>query len=253
MKDLEPYLVEFEEDGLIKNKEYPADCEVWNTNCRPIILITHDECIFSANDEICKAWTQKEDTFLQPKGRGQGIMASEFLFLFGRLNFSSLSEEKKKKVIKILGLTVTEAVELFEYGKSNEGYWDGSKLHKQVVNKALPTAETLYPGYSLLFLFDNTTSHLVYAQNALHTEQINKKVGGQQLWLRSRWFEEKKERQIQPMAFQNKNEIWCQKKIQKILEEKSLWPQQGLKLKWVKPKCFNCEVAANCKVCIRGH
>ena len=28
MKDLEPYLVEFEEDGSIKAKNYPDDCAV---------------------------------------------------------------------------------------------------------------------------------------------------------------------------------------------------------------------------------
>ena len=96
-------------------------------------------------------------------------MASDFLLPFGRLNLSSLSEEKKKKVIDKTGLTVTEAVELFGYGKSNEGYWDGPKLHKQVVNKALPIAEALYPGYLLLFLFDTVISHFVFAQDALRT------------------------------------------------------------------------------------
>lgn len=49
-----------------------------------------------------------------------------------------------------------------------------------MVNKALPIAEALYPGYSLLFLFDNATSHSVFAQDALHTTQMNKGTGGQQ-------------------------------------------------------------------------
>ena len=31
-------------------------------------------------------------------------------------------------------LTVTEAIELFEYKKLNKGYWDRLKLYKQVVN-----------------------------------------------------------------------------------------------------------------------
>ena len=76
-------------------------------------------------------------------------------------------------------LSVTEAVELFEYEKTNQGYWDGPRLHKQVANKALPIAEVLYPGYSLLFLFNNATSHFVYAQNALRTAQMNKRIAGQ--------------------------------------------------------------------------
>lgn len=112
------------------------------------------------------------------------------------------------------GLTVTETVELFRYGKSNEVYWDGHKLHKQVVNKALPIAEVLYPGYSLLFLFDNATSHFVFAQDALCTKQMNKGTGGQQLWLSNGWFEKNRACIIQPMFFQKEDGTWCQKRIQ---------------------------------------
>ena len=104
-------------------------------------------------------------------------MASEFLFLFGRFNLSSLSQEKRDEVITKTGLTMTEVVELFEYGKNHEEYWGGIKLHEQVISKALPVAEALYPSYALLFLFDNATSHLVYAKNALCTKDINKKTG----------------------------------------------------------------------------
>lgn len=40
------------------------------------------------------------------------------------------------------------------------------------------------------------------------------------------------------------------KKIPKILEK---MPQMGLKLSCLKPKCFNCQVAAECKTCVKGH
>ena len=100
-------------------------------------------------------------------------MASDFYLPFSQLNLSSLSE-KKKEVIEKTGLTVTEVVELFEYEKSNEGYWDELKLHKQVVNKALPIVGALYPSYSLLFLFYNAISQSIFAQDILHTAQMNK-------------------------------------------------------------------------------
>lgn len=129
MEELKPYLVEFNEDRTMKEKIYPADCAVGGSDRRPVIVITHDECTFSANDGIRKAWTRKGDTFLRPKGRGQGIMVSEFLPPFGRLNLLSLSEDKQQEIRQRTGLTVTEAVELFEYGKNNGGYWDGAKLH----------------------------------------------------------------------------------------------------------------------------
>lgn len=108
-------------------------------------------------------------------------------------------------MIDKMGLTVTEAVKLFEYRKSNEGYWDGSKLHKQVVNKALPIAGALYPSYSQFFLFDNATSYSVFAQNALRITQMNEKTGGQQPWLCNGWFEKDRARIIQPMSFQKED------------------------------------------------
>ena len=84
---------------------------------------------------------------MEPKGRGQGIIVSNFLLLFGHLNIFSLFEGKRKEVMEKIRLTIIEAVELFEYKKANERYWDRSKFHKQVVNKILPLAKTLYPGY----------------------------------------------------------------------------------------------------------
>lgn len=50
MDALKLYLVEFEEDGSIKPKSYPKDCTVGGPDWRPVILITHDESTFNAND-----------------------------------------------------------------------------------------------------------------------------------------------------------------------------------------------------------
>lgn len=188
IKDLESYLVEFEEDKSMKRKENLDDCAMSGNKHWLVIVIIHNECIFSANDGIWKAWTQIRNTFLRPKRWGLGIIVSDFLFLFDRLNHLSLSEEIKREVMDKTGLTIIETVELFEYGKSNEGYWDGPRLHKKVVNKALPIAKALYPSYPLLFLFDNDISYFVFAQDALHTIQMNKSTKGQQYLLYNRWF-----------------------------------------------------------------
>lgn len=253
MEELKPYIVEFDQDGAMKPKVYPSDCAVGGEDRRPVIIITHDECTFSANDGVRKAWTREGDTFLRPKGRGQGIMVSEFILPFGRLNLTSLSPEKRQKVLEQTGLSHTEVVEIFEYGKNNDGYWDDAKLHQQVVNKALPIAEALFPGYSLLFLFDNATSHSVYAKDALQAKDMNKGTRGQQAQLRNGWFIDNGVVINQPMNFQRPDGKWIQKRIQKVLEERGLWPAKGLKLECTKPKCFNCQVVADCKICIKGH
>ena len=64
-----------------------------------------------------------------------------------------------------------------------EGYWTGKHLLEQIKAKALPIAKALYPEYELLFMFDNATSYAIYAKYALQVTRMNKKPGGQQLFL----------------------------------------------------------------------
>ena len=78
-------------------------------------------------------------------------MTSKFLLFFWWWNLASLSLEKRDKVVQRCWLVSTKAMEIFEYGKNNDGYWEEAKLHHQVMKKALPIAEVLYPGYSLFF------------------------------------------------------------------------------------------------------
>lgn len=60
-----------------------------------------------------------------------------------------------------------KSVKIFEYKKYSNGYWNGAKLYQQIVNKALPKAEAIYPSYSLLYFFDNITNYSIYAKNVL--------------------------------------------------------------------------------------
>lgn len=52
MEELKPYMVEFKENSAMKDKIYPADYAVHGNNCRSIIIITRNECTFSANNRI---------------------------------------------------------------------------------------------------------------------------------------------------------------------------------------------------------
>lgn len=49
------------------------------------------------------------------------------------------------------------------------------------MEKVLSVAEALYPGYSFFFMFDNTTSYLVYTEDALCVVKINKKPEEKQI------------------------------------------------------------------------
>ena len=251
--DLLPYMVEFNSDGAIIPKEYPEDCRIGGPGRRPIIFITHDESIFSANDGRHQAWIAENGVFLRPKGKGQGIMVSDFLLPWKRLNIFSLSKEQQD-LLTASGLP-HEAVEYFEYGK-NEGYWDGQKLLEQIERKAIPIAEALYPGYQFLFLFDNATSHSVYAKDALIASKMNKGDGGQQPLLRNGWYKIGNTTFVQEMFYYTAtgpgNVMKVPKGIETILRERSLWPDNGLLLECPKPRCEPCQELLKCKDCVKG-
>lgn len=69
MKEMLPYLVEFAEDGTIQEKIYPAGCMINGHGRRPIVIITHDESIFSANDEKHHAWVKMAMLFCAQKAK----------------------------------------------------------------------------------------------------------------------------------------------------------------------------------------
>ena len=52
MEELKFYMVTFEKNGIMKPKIYPPDCAVRRYNHRPIIVFTHDEYTFFANNGI---------------------------------------------------------------------------------------------------------------------------------------------------------------------------------------------------------
>ncbi len=55
------------------------------------------------------------------------------------------------------------------------------------------------------------------------------------------------------MNFLNKKTQWTQKNFQKFLEERGLLPAKVLNLSCLKPKYFYCQVAADCKIFVKGY
>jgi hypothetical protein len=261
LKEMEPYLVEFNPDGTMKEKDYPADCKVFGEKRRPVIIIVHDESTFHANDGRHQAWMQDGHTFLRPKGSGKGIMISEFLLPWQRLNLRYIPEADRKR-LNDAGVP-SEATEVYEYG-SGKGYWDGEDLLKQVVEKAQPIAQALYPGYEIVWIFDNATSHSVFKGDALSSKLMGLNPGGVQPHLRNGWYipEDSTERIIHPMVYTNAPShllnvpgaeiTWIPKGLKRVLQERGLWPEQGLLLQCDRPKCSDCTTAENCKVCVKG-
>ncbi len=193
------------------------------------------------------------DTLFRPKKNGRDIMVSEFLLLFACLGLSHLSRIQQEEIMCNTGLKTNEAVEVLEYRKNNDSYLDWVKLLRQVMEKALPIAETLYFGYSILFMLDNTTSHLVYTKHALCTNKMKQKLGNKQVIFYNSWYiDQMGMYHIQPMWYLGSKRKQIPKEIQKVFTKRGLWPATGLNLECPKPKCYNCQMMADFNLCIKG-
>ena len=110
---------------------------------KPLVLVTHDESTFNANDGKRQGWMKKGEQPLLQKGKGRGIMVSGFLTPGGRLRVpDSISDHELERnpmwVMHPDGKgPVRDSMWLHEYGKDN--YWNGEKM--------------VWPGHALIRVF----------------------------------------------------------------------------------------------------
>ncbi|KAF8967157.1 hypothetical protein BDZ97DRAFT_1615838, partial [Flammula alnicola] len=123
-----------------------------------IILVTHDESTFYANDRRKIKWIHPSQTAVaEPKGEGQSVMASEFCVPeWGRL----CDGEENARV-------------MFRAGKNRDGWFTSEDLLLQVDN-AIDVFEGRVPFATGLFLFDNAPSHQKRAPDALSARKLPK-------------------------------------------------------------------------------
>lgn len=101
---------------------------------------------------------------------------------------------------------------------------------------AITILNTAYPHCQALFLFDNVTSHSAFAEDALRANKMNKSWRGKQLSIRDGYFISRDGMKvIQKITFEHDEDrpkkMWDQPKgLQVILEERRLWPKEGLYL-----------------------
>ena len=144
---------------------------------KQLVTIYHDESIFHSNEDQGWAWAEKWGQQIKPKGQGRGIMISDFIEEHnGYLRF----DDTEYDTAKCINPNVKkEARFLLKYGSDNEGYQDSNKFMQQV-KQAVEIAEIKYPSdnYNLLFLFDQSSGHTAYDDDALIVSRMNVKPGG---------------------------------------------------------------------------
>ena len=160
--------------SLPTDLECPSDDQVSKT-----VVIFHDESTFQSNDDQKTSWGSKDMQILKPKSKGSGIMVSDFIEEHnGYLRLTAEEFEEAKG--NYPSLTRHQARAYLEYGENKEGYWTSEKFMAQIEHAAT-IAEIKYPrdeGSRLVWIFDHSSCHGAYADDALNANRMNAKPGG---------------------------------------------------------------------------
>ncbi len=82
---------------------------------------------------------------------------------------------------------------------------------------------------------------------------MNEKIREKQARLDGKWYYKGTLRKVQLINFKDTNSSRTQKKVQRVLKKQKLWPAKELNLEYLKPKCFNCQFAADSKIFVKSH
>jgi hypothetical protein len=158
---------------------------------------------------------------LVPKSRGAGITVSDFIS--EQDGYLKLSDEEFA-----IGRTIFPGLKQYaraciEYSKNKDGYWTSAKFMEHLEYSA-KIAECKYPrsdGFKVVWIFDHSSCHGVFAEDAQITQRMNAKPGGKQPLMRDTVWQGR----VQKMVFS----IGVAKGLIQVLTERGKY-RNGMKL-----------------------
>jgi transposase len=161
--------------GIVPEDEYTAHdpVHITPTDEHYIIPVFQDECTYNANDGCHQIWCSKTNQPLRKKGRGPGIMVSDFMTPGGPLR-----APRKIREQDLPDWGVQEGFRKDRYAArvqlecGGDTWFNAEQLRAQTVLAAIPLFEAAHPGCKALFVFDNATIHSSYRDDALLAQNV---------------------------------------------------------------------------------
>lgn len=127
---------------------------------RHTVIWWHDESTFYANDRRDVFWVHKDEKAVpRPKGEGTSLMVSDFFSAdYGWLSLPDGTDAARW---------------LFKAGKNRDGYFTNENILEQL-QKAMDILREYYPNEDHVFVYDNATTHLKRADDALSARKMSK-------------------------------------------------------------------------------
>ena len=129
--------------------------------------------------------------------------------------------------------TIDGARVLFEYGARVQGYWTGTDLYHQVIDRLIPVFNAMHSDgpngrpCQGLFVFDNATGHKIFAPDALVARKLPGKDNGTNAPMMRNTTFVAADGTVRVQAMQN--DCGEPKGLKSILMDRGLWPKRGPK------------------------
>ena len=144
-----------------------------------LVLIFHDESSFHANEAQSIMWAEEGRVPIRPKNQGRGLMVSDFVTEFDGL-LQLTTDEYRRAAESDRSIRMC-AREILKFGAGSEGYWNNARFLKQM-ESAVKIADIKYPSdtHSKVWLFDQSSGHTAFREDALNVNRMNVSTGGAQ-------------------------------------------------------------------------
>ena len=153
-KNIEPDIYCFTHVGA---EEVDLECD---PSKRHVVVWYHDESTFYAHDRRQKRWIPiGEDPIPYAKGEGASLMVADFVSAkYGYLRSPDGTRSARR---------------LFHAGKNRDGYFTNAEIIEQM-KAAMEIIKKFYPDEDHVFIYDNATTHLKHAPDALSATHMVK-------------------------------------------------------------------------------
>ena len=126
---------------------------------KKVVLVTHDESTFYANDGKKTRWQLPTESAILPKGQGKSVMVSEFMCAcHGTMKALVNGEERSSRTIFYPG---------------GDNWWKCEDLNAQLKEDVLPLFELLHLDCISLFAFDQSQNHRAFGNDALLASRMS--------------------------------------------------------------------------------